>query len=237
MDIKLTKSPNKPLILQGFSGFGLIGTIVTEYLIDHLQAEKIGSILVNESTPMVAIHKEEIVDPVGIYYSEKYNLIILHIIANLHNIEWQFADTVVNLAKQLDAQEILSIEGVVDPRVNKEPEVFYFSANHNSQERLHSTTLAPLKEGLVMGVSGALLLKNPSDQRFTSFFATTHSQLPDSKAAASVIDAIDKYLNLDIDPKPLLKRAKLFEEKFKTMMSQAKDTTEHKEKKNISYVG
>ena len=45
MIIELQEKPQKPFLLHGFPSFGLIGTIVTEYLIDHLQARKIGRIL------------------------------------------------------------------------------------------------------------------------------------------------------------------------------------------------
>ena len=42
MEIKLTKKPQNPTLIEGFPGFGLIGTITTEFLIEHLKAEKIG---------------------------------------------------------------------------------------------------------------------------------------------------------------------------------------------------
>ena len=41
MEIKLYKKPKSPLIIEGFPGFGLVGTIATEFLLEHLQTEQI----------------------------------------------------------------------------------------------------------------------------------------------------------------------------------------------------
>jgi len=41
MNFELSKKPKNPIILEGFPGFGLVGTISTEYLIEHLNAERL----------------------------------------------------------------------------------------------------------------------------------------------------------------------------------------------------
>ena len=42
MRIELKEKPSKPRIVQGFPGFGFVGTIAMEFLIEHLKAELIG---------------------------------------------------------------------------------------------------------------------------------------------------------------------------------------------------
>ena len=42
MKIVLTEKPKNAILIEGFPGFGLVGTITTEFLIDHLKAKKIG---------------------------------------------------------------------------------------------------------------------------------------------------------------------------------------------------
>ena len=61
--------------------------------------------------------------------------------------------------------------------------------------------------------------------------------MPDSKAAAQIIMALDKYLGLDVDPAPLLKQAQAFEEKLKKLIEQTKDTGDLQKKKTLSYFG
>ena len=86
-----------------------------------------------------------------------------------------------------------------------------------------------------MGITSALMLK--SEMPITCFFAETHSNLPDSKSAARIIEILDKYLGLGIDPKPLLKQAESFENKLKSLVEQSKNAKKIKEKKSLSYVG
>src|SRR3989338_5334100 len=95
--------------------------------------------------------------------------------------------------------------------------------------------IEPLKEGIIMGVTGALLLK--SKLPMSAIFVETHSQLPDSRAAAKVIEVLDKYLNLKVDYKPLLEKAEQFESKLKTLMQQKNKAEEEKDKKELSYFG
>ena len=54
--------------------------------------------------------------------------------------------------------------------------------------------------------------------------------------AAKLVEALDKHLGLDVDPGPLEKAARRFEEKIKFIMSQAKQTSEAKEQKHLDYI-
>ena len=87
-----------------------------------------------------------------------------------------------------------------------------------------------------MGVTGALLLKG-DEMPVNCLFAETPSNLPDSKAAAKIIEALDKYLGLKVDYKPLLKQAEGFENKLKNMLTQGAKSQEMSDAKKLSYVG
>ena len=68
-------------------------------------------------------------------------------------------------------------------------------------------------------------------------FAETHTDLPDSKAAAEIIKTLDSVLKLDVDYEPLLEMAEQFEEKIKGVMTEDEKTKALKSKKQMSYVG
>lgn len=87
-----------------------------------------------------------------------------------------------------------------------------------------------------MGVSSALLL-NHDEFPFSCIFAEASSNMPDSKAAAKIIETLDKYLGLKVDYKPLLEQAKKFEEKLKGILSKSQEAQQLQEKKKLSYVG
>lgn len=237
MEIKLYKKPKNPVIIEGFPGFGLVGTIASEFLIDHLQTELIGKIMFNEMPAMVAIHNSKVVEPLGIFYSKKYNVVLLHAITPSTGFEWNVANTIGRLAKTLRAKEIVSLEGVGSTDGGDEGgRVFYYTSSPKSKSRFEKIGIGPLSEGIIVGVTGAVLLRVEGIP-ISCVFAETHSKLPDSKAAAKIIEALDKYLGLSVDYKPLLEQAQQFEEKLRTILQKSKETQEISDKKKLSYLG
>lgn len=234
MELTLYKRPKSPTIIQGFPGFGLVGNIVTEFLIEHLKAELIGYVKVEEATPLIAVHEGKVVQPIGIYYCKENNIILLHVITSSSGIEWKLTEQIVKLAKELDAKEIISLEGVVSPGEEKESGTFYFTNNKVSEDKFKKSKIERLNEGIVVGVTGALLLEK--NQPVSAIFVETHSNMPDSKAAAKIVQALDKYLGLNVDYAPLLKQAEKFEMKLKNIMSQKEHTVSEQERKKLSYI-
>ncbi|MBS3097988.1 proteasome assembly chaperone family protein [Candidatus Woesearchaeota archaeon] len=237
MEIKLWKKPKNPIVIEGFPGFGLVGTIASEFLIYHLKTEQIGKIVFEDMPAMVAIHENKVVEPLGIFYDKKYNVIILHAITASTGYEWQIADILVKLVKQLNAKEVISLEGVgSSSTIEGKTQAFYYSNDKTKANKLEAIGIKPLKEGIIMGVTGALLLKK--DQlKISAIFSETHSNLPDSKAAAEIIKVLDQYLGLEVDYKPLLEQAEKFEDKLRGLLSKTAEAEEISEKKKLSYVG
>lgn len=230
----LRKIKKKPVVIEGFPGFGLIGTIATEFLIQHLSCEKLDNHYFDELPANVAIHGGKIIEPIGIYYNARFNIVIIHSIAAAVGIEWKAADFVSNMCKKVKAKELICLEGVGSGQASKERRFFYAS-DPKRREELKNLGLESLQEGIIMGVTSAILIKN--DLPVTCIFGETESGMPDNKAAARIVEVLDKILGLDVDPKPLLQSAKLFEEKFKGIMEQMSKASEEKDKKMLSYVG
>lgn len=232
--VTLTKKPKKVTIIEGFPGFGLVGTIATGFLAEHLKCEKIGRHYFEEPPVTLAIHDCVLVDPVGIFYNKKYNIVIVHSITHPNGLEWKAADMILDLAEQLEAKEIITIEGVGSTETT-ECRAFHYTTQPAVKSKLSALGYDCLGEGIVVGVTSALLLK--STVPMTCLFAETHSQLPDSKAAAKAIELLDKYLKLEVDYQPLLKQAQMFETKIKTILEQSKKAKDMKDKKALSYLG
>lgn len=232
MELILNKKPKNVVIIEGFPGFGLVATIATEYLINHLNAEQIGKITAEELPPIVAVHSGQVIEPIGIFYSKKYNLVILHVLSSVTGFEWKMAKLIEELAKLLNAKEIVSIEGVGG--ASDQDNVYYISEK-NGKKIENKTKIKKLTEGIIMGVTGSLVLNKKLNT--TSFFAETASNLPDSRAASNIIGVLDNYLGLNIDPKPLLKKAEEFENKIKNLMKQGRVASEQRERKELSYLG
>jgi len=238
MEVKLWKKPKNPKIISGFPGFGLVGTIATEFLIDHLDMELIGKVIVNENPAIIAIHEDKVVEPLGIFFNKKYNIVVVHAVSASNGLEWNLADIIKKLAADLDAKEIISLEGVGSSATQPDTKrVFYFANDEKLKKSLSNIEgMNPLKEGIIMGVTGALLLKVEGIP-LSCIFAETHTDLPDSKAAARIIRVLDQYLGLKVNPGPLLEQAAKFEEKIKGILKKGQEAQDISEAKKMSYVG
>jgi uncharacterized protein len=234
---EISKKVKAPTVIEGFPGFGLVSTIATGFLIDHLKCEQIGRYWFEEGQPTIAIHACKMIDAIGVYYNKKYNLVIVHSISPAAGTEWKAADIVLDVAKQVGAKEIITLEGVGSQEA-EQTRGFFYTSNPAHRKNFEKIGIDCLGEGIIVGVTAALLTKAPQKGfDVCSLFAETHSNLPDSKAAARVIELIDKYLGLKVDYQPLLKQAEVFEKKLRAMLEQAQQAKETKEKKDITYVG
>jgi len=235
MQIELTQKPKNPIIIEGFPGFGLVGTIATEFLIKHLDAKQIGKIWSDELMPIAAVHDSKIIEPLGIFYDKKHNIVIVHALSAVKGLEWKISVALLQVARMLKAKEVISLEAIGSEEEGMK--AFYYSNIENKKKIFEKLGLQPLKEGMVMGVTGALLLKNPT--LVSCVFVESHVGLGDSKAAAKVIEILDDYLGLDVDYKPLIKAAEKFEETLKEIIEKGKKMSEHKNKReeDLNYLG
>ncbi len=224
-----TKIKPNATIICGFPGFGLIGTITTEFLIEHLNAVEVGVFNYEEVPPTLAIHQGKIVKPMAIYYNKKHNIVIIHVMISTKGIEWKIADCIAKLVKEIKAKEVINLEGVAAPPKQKNIE-FYYVGNH----KLSDFGLKPLKESIVLGIIAGLMLRI---KNINAIFASTTSKLPDSKASAKVIEILDKYLKLNVDYKPLLRQAEVFETKLKKIIDRSNTAIQTVKKNDMNYVG
>jgi uncharacterized protein len=234
MKLVLTKKPKNVTIIEGFPGFGLIGTIATEFLMEHLQTEKIGIVEMDEVPAMIAIHQNKVIEPISIHYNKQYNIVLVHALSIGKELGWKVAEVISDLARQLTAKQIICLEGVGSPNPTS-GRVFYYTTNDGAMSKKLVGSANPLNEGIIVGVTGALLAKNVNVP-LLALFAEAKSNLPDSKAAAEIIKALDACTGLEIDPKPLLKQAEVFEKKLKGIMQKGQAAEKVHEEK-LSYVG
>ena len=234
----MSKKPKAPIIVEGFPGLGFVATIAVEYLIEHLGAKSIGRIWSPEIQPMAAFHKSKMHRPLEIFYASKKNILLIHALAPLTGFEWKLADAVLVLAQQLKAKEVISLEGVGSPfGASLKFDSFYHTNNAKAEKKFKKIGLKALSEGVIVGVSGALMLRTIKKIPTSFIFAETTSKLPDSRAAAELVKILDDYLKLGVDHKPLIRKAAEVEKKLKDIMKQGQETSKLKKKKELSYVG
>jgi uncharacterized protein len=208
MKIHLHEKPQNVRLVLGFPGFGLVGTIATKFLIEHLEVKRIGEIESDKLLPLAAVHKNKLIGPLDLFYNKKYNMVILQTLSELAGMEWNMAETVDELARGLKAKEIVILEGLPSNKAKGTMKTYFYSDNNPKMGK--ELGLPFLEEGIMMGVTASVMLR-VENLPVSSILAESPSKLPDSEAAANAIKTLDKYWNLEIDYKPLMKQAKNFE--------------------------
>ena len=137
------------------------------------------------------------------------------------------ADAISKMSQTLKVKETISLEGVTG---NAEDGKIYSFQN----KKLEDLGAENVNESVIMGVTAALLLRQ---KNMSCLFAETKSTMPDSRAAAKILEVLDSYLGLDLDTKPLLVQAEIFENKLKEIMKQANKMSKESEVKQMSYLG
>lgn len=237
MEIILREKPKSPIVIQGLPGIGMVGAIAAEFLIQHLDTKLIGKIILDKAPPMVALHEGKLIEPFSIYYSKKHNLLIVHSIIAVPGGEWKLADAIASLCTDLSAKQIISLEGIgTNDESIVDSKTFFYSNSAKMEKQFRDAKLEQLREGIILGQTGALLVK-ADETPVSCLFAQTHSNLPDSKAAAELIKALDAVLDLKIDYKPLLQIAAQFEQKLKGILVQSEKAKDMQDLKQMNYVG
>ena len=238
--VELWENPTGVTIIEGFPGFGMVGTIASEAIMDHLKPRLIGRITTRKLPAMIAVHDGKVVEPLGIFYDEKHKIVVQHAVTNIAGLEWDLSEAVLEVAKALKAKEIISLEGIgslTKRDIKKKPKAFYYSNHSEARKKFNELELDQLNEGIIVGVTGTLILKSKENLRISCIFGETATGFPDSRAAATVVNIIDKYLDLDVPSEPLIKKAEEFEKKLQGLFQKIKTTgIEQQKKDRVGYI-
>ncbi|UCC93085.1 MAG: proteasome assembly chaperone family protein [Thermoplasmata archaeon] len=122
-----------------------------------------------------------------------------------------------------EAEEPKEEDNDIESKI-KNLELFGVGSTPGARNLLDEHDISPFIEGVITGVAGVLLNEGKRrDFDVISLLAEAHSNYPDARAAARIIEVLDRLvLNIHIDSKPLYKEAEAIEMQIKSIRSQAK---------------
>jgi len=236
-------------VIDGFPSVGLVSTITANYLIGILQMEQIG-ILDSIHFPTVSVvRNSEPLNPVRIYAKEKVKedekqvVVFISEFQPPPNLIKMIAGSILDWMVEQGCNLLISPEGLVidrgessqenpeeDDKEPEELEAYGIGSTENARNLLNKHDIQQFQEGVISGVAGVLL--NEGKRRgfdVISLLAEARPNYPDARAAARVIEAIDKILlNKNIDVKPLYREAEGIEARIMNMQQQAKSPSKKK---------
>ncbi|MCX8196928.1 MAG: PAC2 family protein [Candidatus Micrarchaeota archaeon] len=221
-----------PVLVEGFPGLGLVGTIAASYLIEKLKMEPLGYITSDQFPPLAAVHNRQPLYPARMYYSTKYNLIVFvsEFVIPISVVN-ELAEKIYEFARKNKISKIISLGGI--PIKGEQDEVYAISSLPSlipALEKIPSVKI--IKEGATTGVTGMLLAKGAVENYpVISLLAESHEGYMDPKAAAMVLDVLRTLLRFELDTSTLEDEAKVIDSKVKEALSKAKSA--HSEYKKV----
>jgi uncharacterized protein len=231
-------------VIDGFPSVGLVSSIVANYLINTLNLTQIG-MMDSVYFPTVSLVREGVPhNPVRIYAGEKVGtgsgsmdqlVVFISEFQPPPNLVKPIASMMIDWAQDQKCKMLVSPEGLVidresmemeDPKDDSEVGVYGVGSTDWMREELKKNGVQEFTEGVITGVAGVLLNEgNRRDFNVATLLAEAHPDYPDARAAAKVMELINKFLlHIDLDVKPLYEEAERIESQLKTIHKQSSET-------------
>jgi len=244
--VKNIKSKN-PVLLVGFPSTGLVGNIVSQYLIDQLKLRHIGSVDSKLFPPIAVLFAGLINVPTRIYEGDEL-IVIVSDVPISPVISYDVSKALVNWAHQINAREIVSITGVatmsdasmygvasdediakiVRERAKQRHRVFGVATTPSALKKLKNK--APIfGMGTVAGIAGSIMTEC-SLRNFPAIglLSEAYGAAPDPRAAIEVIKVLNSLYGMNVDTEKLFKQVEHIELGFRKLTEQVR-TAEKRE--------
>lgn len=203
------------VVLEGSPGVGLVGNIVGWLLVEDLKMKEIGYIDSKYFPPLAVLYKGVAIHPFRIYEADGIVLFLSDFIVP-PNVVYDMTNAIVDWMDKNKSKELITFNSMI---VREKTQSAAGAANSpEALKRLADMELPILPFGNLNGLSGTLLTRCAAKNIPGScLFAEILNPYPDPRAAAGVIGTLNKMLNIEIDPEPLLKEAEEIESRLKKL--------------------
>lgn len=197
-----------PILIEGFPGLGMVGSIATKYLVNQLNAKKMAVLHSPHFPYHVVVSKNGSARLLrGEFYfwkneSNHNDFIFLTGDSQAQTIEGQFevANCILDFVEKKKVDKIITIGGYRN-EVEENPKVVVVATNPSLFEQaLKANAVASASGTPIVGTAGLLLgLAKFRKIDALCLLGETRGYLPDPKTAKSVIEVLKRLLDVQVD--------------------------------------
>ncbi|BAI61539.1 conserved hypothetical protein [Methanocella paludicola SANAE] len=224
-----------PTIICGFPGMGLVGNIVSQFLMDQFKMIPCGYVESRLFPPVAIVYGGLVKNPVRLYENPEREIVIVFSDIPIDPvISGEVGKSIVNWAKDVNPKDIIAIAGLAT--TGEEHRVFAAGATSEDLERIKDNAQV-FEVGTISGVPGVIMneCKNHNIPA-VCMLGETRSANPDPRAAAELVKALAKIYSWDINVDILLKEADQIEQMMHKLSEQVGEA-EAKPPKDYSMYG
>ena len=193
-----------PLIFAGFVGAGLIGPIAIGHMIEKLEMKEIGYMRSKHLPPSTVFMKGRLRHPFRFYANKEGTVcaVICEITLRMEGV-FTIVGAILDWAKEKGSNEIIILDGVAS---NEHDQKAYCAAEEDLCRVMADKNINVIPHGFITGIPGGILNECLIREiQGVALLAKANKLLPDPEAAATLIEAVNKMYEMQIDVSDLKK--------------------------------
>ncbi len=232
--------PEKPTLIEGLPGHGLVASIAVDQITDQLELEHYGSITSDTFPPVATFEDALVQDLVRVYAgNEPPVMTLLSDLALPPSAVGALSGCVLDDLARNFARGIF-LAGAPAESEEQLGDVRGVATTEGMREELEAAEVPIAEEnGVVGGVTGALVSEcYQAEVPAILLIVRAHPRLPDPGAAVSVIeDALEPLVDFDIDTSELEERAEQIQQQMQQIARQYEQMSQREEQADAPVQG
>jgi len=235
-DIKIianSPSAKNPVVLMGFPGSGLVGSIALQYLIDKMDFTQIGT-MTSKYLPPVAMMAGGLINaPIRFYEKNDFMAVISDV--PIHPaICYEISNALMDWFSGFEPGEVVVVAGIITNETEKR--VFGVATNEETLSKINDATEI-LTMGSISGAGGSILTECKIREIPAIGLLGETINAPDPRAAVSVIETMNKLFELGVSTKELEEQAIEIEAQMQKLAEQIREHDDVPKKEHLPMYG
>jgi len=192
------KELKNPIIFAGFVGAGLVGPVAINHIIDKLEMEEIAVMRSKYLPPSTVFMKGRLRHPFRFYSNPDGTIcaIICEITLRMEGLYCLVA-SILDWAAEKGSKEIVILDGVAS---TEHDDKAYCAAEEDLVRTMADKDINMIPQGFITGMPGGILNECLVRKiQGITLLAKANKTSPDSAAAATLIEALNRFYEMDID--------------------------------------
>jgi len=212
-----------PVIFAGFVGAGLVGPLAVGCMIDKLKMKEIAYLRSRHLPPSTVFMQGRLRHPFRLYSNDDGTIcaVICEITLpiGLHDI----VNTILDWAEKNGSHEIVILDGVAS---TSHDDKAFCAAEEDLCRVMEGNDIKMIPQGFITGVAGGLLNECLVRKiQGVTLLVKANDKGPDPLASATLVEAVNRAYDMNIDTTELRKEKKRIDADFKELSNKY---TEHK---------
>ena len=195
---------NSPIVFAGFVGAGLAGPLSVGYIIEKLKMQEVGYMRSKYLPPSTVFIQGRLRHPFRFYSNKEGTIcaVICEITLRMEGL-YTLVAAILDWAEQKGSNEIVILDGVETDKPHDEKA--YCAAEEDLCRIMEDKGIKMIPQGFITGIPGGILNECILRKiQGVTLLVKASQQSPDTVAAATLVDAVNKAYETNIDTKDLL---------------------------------